>query len=50
MPLQNDPEINQTCCCLDLQTCAECNGHNRCEYEEAAGFGDYGRDDPREDR
>jgi len=35
---------------VDEYTCAECKGHNRCEIEEAAGFGDYGRDDPREDR
>ena len=35
---------------VDEYTCAECSGHNRCEDEMDAGFGDYGRDDPREDR
>ena len=35
---------------VDEYTCAECRGHNRCEDEMEAGFGDYGRDDPREDR
>jgi len=38
------------CDSVDEYTCTECSGHNRCEDEMDAGFGDYGRDDPREDR
>lgn len=39
-----------TCSDVDEYTCANCKGHNRCEDEMNAGFGDYGRGDPREDR
>lgn len=35
---------------VDEFTCNECSGHNRCEEEMIAGFGEYDRDDPREDR
>lgn len=38
------------CDSVDEYTCGECSGHNRCEDEMDAGFGDLGRDDPREDR
>ena len=38
------------CSNVDEYNCADCKGHNRCEDEMDAGFGDYGRDDPREDR
>ena len=38
------------CKSVDEDNCGQCKGHNRCEDEEAAGLGDYGMDDPREDR
>ena len=43
-------EMGPMCPNVDEFECLQCKGHNRCESEMDAGFGDYGMDDPREVR
>jgi hypothetical protein len=33
--------LGYTCPEVDEYTCANCRGHNRCEHEMEAGFGEY---------